>query len=105
MTILKGSKNISKVDFPKYAVVIVTMTSDLMNTLFIIFGVLTPLLQPADVNWNKIFKCEIKYLWSKWRKKGEKKFMKSGKYRSASNVIISQKVKAGGEKVSEDLIK
>lgn len=73
--------------------------------LVIIPGGLTPLLQPADVHWNKTFKSEMRNLWSEWLKNGEQEFSKSGKRRSASYLMIAQWVKISWEKVSADLIK
>lgn len=73
--------------------------------LAIIPGGLTPLLQPADVHWNKTFKSEIRNSWCEWLKSGEQDFTKSGKRRSASYLMIAQWVKAAWGNVPVDLVK
>lgn len=72
--------------------------------LSIIPGGLTPLLQPADVAWNRNFKTAMRSLWTESLRNGEVEHTKSGKRRSASYATIAQWVKEAWSQVPEELI-
>jgi hypothetical protein len=71
----------------------------------VIPGGMTPLLQPADVFWNKPFKTLMKEKWLEWLNKGEEEYTSIGKRKSASYEVITQWVSDCWKSISEDLIK
>ena len=54
----------------------------------IIPGGMTPLLQPADVHWNKPFKSAMRDKWLQWLSEGEEEYTASGKRKSASYEMV-----------------
>jgi hypothetical protein len=54
----------------------------------IIPGGMTPLLQPADVHWNKSFKSSMKERWLQWLAEGGEEYTRGGKRKSASYEMV-----------------
>ena len=54
----------------------------------IIPGRMTPVLQPADVHWNKPFKTTMREKWIQWLSDGEVEYTCSGKRKSASYEMV-----------------
>lgn len=75
------------------------------TSLSVIPGGLTPLLQPADVVWNKPFKAAMRKHWEDWLRNGAAEFTRTGKRRSASYLTVAQWVREAWDTVSHDLIK
>jgi hypothetical protein len=74
------------------------------TTAAIIPGGMTPLLQPADVVWNKPFKTKMRQRWIDWLAEGEKEFIKSRKCKSASYKLICRWVSQSWSEITADLI-
>jgi hypothetical protein len=74
------------------------------TTVAIIPGGMTPLLQPADVVWNKPFKTKMRQRWIDWLAEGEKEFIKSRKCKSASYKLICRWVSQSWSEITADLI-
>lgn len=75
------------------------------TSLSVIPGGLTPLLQPADVVWNRPFKAAMKEKWLNWLQGGDVEFTRTGKRRSASYLTVAVWVKESWDQVSEDLVR
>lgn len=58
------------------------------TTVAVISGGMTPILQPADVHWNKPFKTAMREKWLHWLTEGEKEFTRSGRRKSASYEMV-----------------
>ncbi|XP_062517303.1 uncharacterized protein LOC134192574 [Corticium candelabrum] len=70
----------------------------------IIPGGMTPVLQPADVHWNKPFKTTMREKWIQWLSDGEVEYTRSGKRKSASYEMVVHWVSECWKALSNDLI-
>lgn len=77
----------------------------LYGDVAVIPGGKTPLLQPADVTWNKLFKGLLKDKWIQWLADGEAEYTKSGKRKSASYEMVVKWVSQSWKEISEENIR
>jgi hypothetical protein len=65
---------------------------------------MTPILQPADVHWNRPFKTAVKEKWLQWLSKGEVEFTRTGKRKSAFYEMVVHWIFQCWKALSQDLI-
>jgi hypothetical protein len=75
------------------------------TTSVVIPGGMTPLLQPADVSWNRPFKCLMRDKWLTWLAGGETQYTRTGRRRSASYEMVVNWVSECWHSISEELIR
>ena len=102
---------------PKSIIVYDSATSHLQKTVLssfrqhystvvaVIPGGMTPVLQPADVSWNRPFKTSMREKWLQWLADGEAEYTNSGKRRSASYEMIVNWVSQSSKEIAEDIIR
>ena len=71
--------------------------------IVIIPGVMTPLLQPADIPWNRLVKHKIIRYWREWMEK-QLQSSEDGKVKRPSCVQIAEGGLRGWEELDKNLI-
>lgn len=71
----------------------------------VIPGGLTPLVQPADVCWNKPYKAAYREQYDEWLSSGEKSYTAGGNMRCADKATVIGWVKQAWASISPDIIR
>ena len=80
------------------------VTNQTKSDISTIPGVLTSLVQPADVSWNKPFKAAYKELYNEWMVSGEKSYTPAGNVRAPSKLLCLRWVKKAWDSVIKEVI-